>query len=171
MNPTSDNFEGLRRLLALKRYEQPPPGYFHRLTDTIMARIEAETARESWWQRWLGRRQLTPALAGAFALFVGGFYFLGLTLGEHGDPAAVADNGIASAGPVEWSHPTVPPAPAAMVPAQLAPPMDAGTISNARLVDANFTSVVPLTPAALFATPSRFSPTNDPIGATDLRIR
>lgn len=51
MNQDSENFEALRKLMALKRYEQPPPGYFPRLQGTIMARIRQGEEERHWWSK------------------------------------------------------------------------------------------------------------------------
>jgi hypothetical protein len=52
MNPQADNFEQIRKLLALKRHEQPPPGYFEHLSARIISRIESvESGRPTLWER------------------------------------------------------------------------------------------------------------------------
>jgi hypothetical protein len=45
MSPNSENFEQLRRLLVLKRYEQPPPRYFHDFSNQVIARIRLGEGR------------------------------------------------------------------------------------------------------------------------------
>jgi hypothetical protein len=76
MNPDSENFDSLRRLLALKRHEQPPPGYYNRFSRDVMARIKAgESGGEmglepAWIQRVLGMFELKPVFAGAFGMAV-----------------------------------------------------------------------------------------------------
>jgi hypothetical protein len=81
MSTEPDNFEPLRRLLALKRHEQPPPGYFEQLSSEIHARLlTGEHRQTDWWQElgdeasWLQRfwaaLSAKPALAGAFGLVV-----------------------------------------------------------------------------------------------------
>ncbi len=75
MNPApEDNFEPLQKLLALKRHETPPPGYFNDFSAKICARIEAaETAQPaSWWHRLQGAFDAKPILACAYGLAVGG---------------------------------------------------------------------------------------------------
>jgi hypothetical protein len=76
MNSAPEEFENLRKLLKLKRYEQPPPGYFDRLSDRIATRLEQEPesariARHAANWGWLDalRRVFTenPISAGIFA--------------------------------------------------------------------------------------------------------
>jgi hypothetical protein len=67
MSSDQNEFEGLRRLLALKRHEQPPPGYFNRLPGQIMARIERE-GKLSFWERFVEGFSFRPAFAYSFAL-------------------------------------------------------------------------------------------------------
>jgi hypothetical protein len=68
MNPESENFEALRQLMALKRHEQPPPGYFSRLPDKIALRIERGEGQLNLWERFLAGYTFRPAFAYSFAL-------------------------------------------------------------------------------------------------------
>ena len=91
MNADQENIQALRRLLALKHHEQPPPGYFNRFSGEVIARIRAgERAPDSVWERfafeatWLRQVwaafETKPLLAGAFGatvcgLITTGFFF------------------------------------------------------------------------------------------------
>jgi hypothetical protein len=83
MNPENQDFENLRRLLKLKRYEQPPPRYFSDFSGQVINRIRAgypEARSESlaaawelpWLQRVLSVFEAKPILAGAFGAVVVG---------------------------------------------------------------------------------------------------
>jgi len=87
MNPPPDDFEALRKLLALKRYEQPPPGYFRDFPDRVLARIEANEAEAGlgWWAGFLAAFQLKPAFAGALGLAVLALCVLGLNLAREAE--------------------------------------------------------------------------------------
>ncbi len=91
MSLETENFEALRKLLAVKKHEAPPPGYFSHLAGDIRTRLANGEHRQSdWWRdmgeeaSWLQRLWATladrPAFAGAFGMMVcglvlGGFYF------------------------------------------------------------------------------------------------
>jgi hypothetical protein len=85
MSPEKDDFEQLRRLLALKRHEAPPPRYFNEFSMQVIARIKAgERGRTlepyDWFQRLWEALDTRPALAGAFgaavcALLIGGVIY------------------------------------------------------------------------------------------------
>jgi hypothetical protein len=94
MSPIPDEFEQLRRLLALKRHEQPPPGYFHHFSRQVIVRIQAgelcDGAEASLWsfsggsflQRIWATLDARPALAGAFGVAVCGFFVVGAVLSD-----------------------------------------------------------------------------------------
>jgi hypothetical protein len=68
MKSDPNDFEAVRRLMALKRHEAPPPGYFSRLPGTIIARIERGEGKASFWERITADFTVRPAFAYAFVL-------------------------------------------------------------------------------------------------------
>jgi hypothetical protein len=105
MSRESENFDQLRRLLVLKRYEQPPPGYFHHFSREVIVRIKAgdkgEAVAASWWSwegSWLQRAwasiESRPALAGAFGVAVCGFFAAGALLTDNPDANVDVQVGI-----------------------------------------------------------------------------
>ncbi len=68
-----EQFEQVQKLLALKRYEQPPPGYFNGFSSKIIARLHALEAAPATWRQRLGLDfDFKPALMGAFGVAVCG---------------------------------------------------------------------------------------------------
>lgn len=69
-----EQFHRLRKLLALKRYEKPPPGYFEHFSQHVIARLEREAAeaRRPWWERVLPFIELRPLVAFAYGAVVVG---------------------------------------------------------------------------------------------------
>ena len=94
------DFEDLRRLLALKRHERPPPGYFQDFSGQVIARIHAGEAAtsQSWAQRLLDRAPwlqnlwdgfgAKPMVAGAFGVSVCSLLVVGLISSERVDSNA-----------------------------------------------------------------------------------
>ena len=104
MNPDSENFDSLRQLLALKRHEIPPPGYFHGFSRDVIARIKAGDNGEelgvehSWLKRFLGMFDVKPVFAGAFGTAVCAFLISGIVSSEQTPVMAGAT--VADIGPV-----------------------------------------------------------------------
>jgi hypothetical protein len=118
MSSSPENFDELRRLLALKRHEQPPPGYFDHFSDKIIARIEAEgvVIHSSWWERLFPELDAKPLLACAYSLVIIGLLVVGMGASQTLDPAE--ETGSAINGPWFVSPPlsalaVSPPKPAA----------------------------------------------------------
>ena len=100
MNENENNFESLRRLLVLKRYETPPPGYFNYFSSQILQRIRAGDSGTSanWMEElfaqapWLGKLvqvfNVKPVFAGAFASALCVLLFLGIIYADRPDLAA-----------------------------------------------------------------------------------
>lgn len=74
-----ENFDQLRKLLALKRYEMPPPGYFVSFSSKVAARIASAEARQaSWWQKLGFDFNLKPAAVCALGIVVCGLLSAGV---------------------------------------------------------------------------------------------
>src|SRR2546423_12847642 len=92
MNPEQDNFESLRRLLALKRHEVPPPGYFENFSGYVIARIRAGERAPSFWESlsweapWLQRLwsafETKPIFAGALGMAMCGVLVTGVVYSQ-----------------------------------------------------------------------------------------
>ena len=63
MSDNEQDFEALRRLLALKRHEVPPPGFFGDFSSDVVARIRAReaVARMPWFLKLLQAFESRPA--------------------------------------------------------------------------------------------------------------
>ena len=75
----AENFEQIRKLLALKRHEQPPPGYFDHLSARIVSRIEAaESGNPTLWERLGFAFGSKPAFVCAMGVIVCGLFCIGI---------------------------------------------------------------------------------------------
>lgn len=115
MSDAPQEFEKLQKLLKLKRYELPPPGYFNRFSSRVVSRIEAERERSSVWDqaRWL-RQFLTmletnPLAAGGFGIAICGLLISGIVYSQHRTPdefsaESAPSVNMASSGAPEWGR-------------------------------------------------------------------
>ena len=102
MNQDQQDFESLRRLLALKRHETPPPGYFNNFSRQVLARIrdgEAEAgltlserllSRMPWLVKWLQGVETGPAFAGSFAAALCMLLVFGAVIAQRPEPGLEA---------------------------------------------------------------------------------
>jgi hypothetical protein len=97
MNSDQENFEALRKLLALKKYEQPPPRYFSELSTRIWTRLEREPQAASFWERLFPKFGLSPALAYSFGLLACGTLVFGITYSMNTSSEQIATSPIGEA--------------------------------------------------------------------------
>jgi hypothetical protein len=97
MNNAPDDFESLRKLLKLKRHEQPPPGYFSRFSGIVINRIEAEgrlaPQNDRWAQApWLGKLfglfERSPVTAGMFGAGLCAVLIYGIAAANEGEKSS-----------------------------------------------------------------------------------
>lgn len=103
MSPVPNDFDQLRRLLALKRHETPPPGYFHGFSREVILRIKAgELGNEaaaspwsfgvnSWFQRIWAALDARPVFAGAFGVAICGFFTVGALVSNNNDAVGATE--------------------------------------------------------------------------------
>ena len=84
---SKDTFK-VERIIALKRYEQPPPGYFHLLPGRIINRIERGEGQAGFWEKWWPNFRVRPAMAYALGLAVCGVLAAGVYCPHKIDQAA-----------------------------------------------------------------------------------
>jgi hypothetical protein len=92
MEDCPQDFDQLRRLLKLKRHEQPPPGYFNYFADEVHARLmETQDTlpiwdrlfnEAPWLKRFLLRLETQPAFAGVFGALVCGLLLFGVVYSQ-----------------------------------------------------------------------------------------
>lgn len=84
MSNAPEEFDKLQKLLRLKRYEQPPPGYFNNFSTKVVNRLESrqEHPTHAWFQRLLGLLESNPVAAGLFGMSVCGLLITGITYSE-----------------------------------------------------------------------------------------
>ena len=100
MNENENNFESLRRLLAFKNRETPPPGYFDNFSAQVVNRIRAGAARgrknpreqlfaeAPWLLKFLQMFEAKPAFASAFAGALCLVLVFGIVFAERPDGSA-----------------------------------------------------------------------------------
>jgi len=87
MQDQSPEFEKLRQMLALKRHETPPPGYFRDFSSRVLTGIERAEARagEGWLSRLTALLRARPAISASFCTATALVLIAATTLFE-GDP-------------------------------------------------------------------------------------
>jgi len=101
MNADPENFDSLMQLLALKKYEQPPPGYFNRLPGQILARLESQEEEAGFWGKLFSGLVVRPALAYSVGLAFCGAFATGIFYAFQVQPTEVASESNGSQG---WEY-------------------------------------------------------------------
>ena len=101
MNEQDSSFEQLHKLLALKKHEIPPPGYFNNFSSQVVSRIRlGETAKKSegllgslfseapWMLKVIRIFEAKPAYAGVFASLLCLLLVAGIVVTDHSEAPA-----------------------------------------------------------------------------------
>ncbi len=80
MEQSPQDHDSIRKLMAIKRHESPPFGFFDQFHARVMDRIadQIERSKLAWWDRGLLLFDSKPVLAGAYAVTVAGLFVCGL---------------------------------------------------------------------------------------------
>jgi hypothetical protein len=115
MSSSPEDFGNLQKLMKLKRYEQPPPGYFNTFSTCVINRLEADErvntpARLGVWRKFLSLLETNPMAAGIFGISVCGLLISGIAYSQRGeseDSAAAVnlDGAVAANGPATSASP------------------------------------------------------------------
>ncbi len=113
MTQPPEDFTDLRRMLALKRHEIPPPGYFNGFSAKVIARIEAAelVAPLPWWRAFLAPLNWQRGLAGANALICVGTGLVGVAAYHAARSVPEDDNAVWAPIPLQAGiapHPRTP---------------------------------------------------------------
>ena len=120
MENGAKDFEKLRKLLKLKHYEQPPPGYFGRFSGLVINRIEREAESETflaeapWLRKLLRFFESKPVVGGLFGSGLCALVVLGIAMANQPDKSAVgaympvANNGAAVNGTSDFMASSTP---------------------------------------------------------------
>jgi hypothetical protein len=107
----SEDEQRLLRLLTLKRYETPPPGFFDQLPRRVLLSVRAGVELEElpWWERLRALLLREPMVAGSYAALGLGALLFGVSVFETargaGEPAPVVLQG-SFAGPSAFVAPS-----------------------------------------------------------------
>jgi len=92
MNESENDFEPLRRLLAIKRHEIPPPGYFNNFPGQVVARLRAGDTgapegitAPSWLLKFFRAFEAKPAYVSSFACSLCLLLLFGIVYAERPD--------------------------------------------------------------------------------------
>ncbi|HEX3798552.1 MAG TPA: hypothetical protein VH413_07615 [Verrucomicrobiae bacterium] len=118
MSEDQQDFGKLKQLLKLKRYEQPPPGYFNGFSGRVVDRIEAtgsEAAfvrQSSWLRRVFNLLETNPVAAGLFGMSICGLLISAIAYSQYQPSAdysfdALSPVSMASVSPPDWAARTV----------------------------------------------------------------
>jgi len=97
MSTGTEDFEELRKLLKVKRYEQPPPGYFNGFSTRVMTRLERDCRSTPglldrlartfpWLKTTLRLLEQNPIGAGIFGVGVCGLVISGAAFSQIDKP-------------------------------------------------------------------------------------
>jgi len=101
MSNEPEEFEDLRTLLRLKRYEQPPPRFFNEFSSRVIAGIEADAARSpaerflagaTWLAGFFRALERNALVAGSFVTGICALLIGGIVYSEYMDQSADASS-------------------------------------------------------------------------------